>query len=111
MIPNQTKIPFMTPFCWSITIHAVVLTSREVQNGSNTKIIRRLLYLKGKLAKIESNNEFLSPQGNTYKNEALSALTVLGIDKKKASNTIDEILKNNEISSVEELIKKTLKAV
>ena len=61
--------------------------------------------------KIETQNDFLSPQGNTYKNEALSALVVLGIDKKKASNTIDEILKNSEISSVEELIKKTLKAV
>jgi Holliday junction resolvasome RuvABC DNA-binding subunit len=36
---------------------------------------------------------------------------VLGIDKKKASNTIDEILKNNDVSSVEELIKMTLKAV
>jgi len=35
----------------------------------------------------------------------------LGIDKKKASNTIDGILKNNKISSVEELIKMTLKAV
>ena len=72
---------------------------------------RIIVDLKGKLDKIETNNEFLSSEGNTYKNEALSALTVLGIDKKKASNTIDEIMKNNEISSVEELIKKTLKAV
>ena len=80
--------------------------------GIGLKSAQRIIVdLKGKLAKIESNNEFLSPQGNTYKNEALSALIVLGIDKKKASNTIDEILKNNEISSVEELIKKTLKAV
>ena len=32
-------------------------------------------------SKIENQNDFLSPQGNTYKNEALSALVVLGIDK------------------------------
>ena len=80
--------------------------------GIGLKSAQRIIVdLKGKLDKIESNNDFLSPQGNTYKNEALSALVVLGIDKKKASNTIDAILKNKEISSVEELIKMTLKAV
>ena len=80
--------------------------------GIGLKSAQRIIVdLKGKLDKIESNNDFLSPQGNTYKNEALSALVVLGIDKKKASNTIDEILKNNDFSSVEELIKMTLKAV
>ena len=80
--------------------------------GIGLKSAQRIIVdLKGKLDKIESNNDFLSPQGNTYKNEALSALVVLGIDKKKASNTIDAILKNNEISSIEELIKMTLKAV
>ena len=80
--------------------------------GIGLKSAQRIIVdLKGKLDKIESNNDFLSPQGNTYKNEALSALLVLGIDKKKASNTIDAILKNNEISSIEELIKMTLKAV
>ena len=80
--------------------------------GIGLKSAQRIIVdLKGKLDKIESNSDFLSTQGNTYKNEALSALVVLGIDKKKASNTIDEILKNNDVSSVEELIKMTLKAV
>ena len=80
--------------------------------GIGLKSAQRIIVdLKGKLDKIESNSDFLSPQGNTYKNEALSALVVLGIDKKKASNTIDGILKNNDVSSVEELIKMTLKAV
>ena len=80
--------------------------------GIGLKSAQRIIVdLKGKLDKIESNSDFLSPQGNTYKNEALSALVVLGIDKKKASNSIDEILKNNDVSSVEELIKMTLKAV
>ncbi len=80
--------------------------------GIGLKSAQRIIVdLKGKLEKIESKNDFLSPQDNTYKNEALSALIVLGIDKKKASNTIDEILKNHDILSVEDLIKKTLKAV
>ena len=61
--------------------------------------------------KIESISEFLSSQDNTLKNEALSALVVLGIEKKKATKAIDEILSNTEVASVEELIKMTLKAV
>ena len=80
--------------------------------GIGLKSAQRIIVdLKGKLEKFESNSEIFSSQDNTYKNEALSALTVLGIDKKKAAKTIDEILKTQEISSVEELIKTTLKAV
>ena len=80
--------------------------------GIGLKSAQRIIVdLKGRLEKIESNNEISSSQDNTFKNEALSALTVLGVDKKKATKTIDEILKNEDIQSVEELIKKTLKAV
>jgi Holliday junction DNA helicase RuvA len=80
--------------------------------GIGLKSAQRIIVdLKGRLEKIESSSEILFSQDNTYKNEALSALTVLGIDKKKAAKTIDEILKNDEVKSVEELIKKTLKAV
>jgi len=80
--------------------------------GIGLKSAQRIIVdLKGKLDKIESNSDFLSPQGNTYKNESVICMVVLGIDKKKASNTIDGILKNNDVSSVEELIKMTLKAV
>ena len=57
--------------------------------GIGLKSAQRIIVdLKGKLDKIETNNEFLSSESNTYKNEALSALTVLGIDKKKASNKV-----------------------
>ena len=42
--------------------------------------------------KIESINDILSSQDNTLKNEALSALVVLGIERKKANKAIDEIL-------------------
>ena len=80
--------------------------------GIGLKSAQRIIVdLKGRLEKIESNNEISYYQDNTFKNEALSALTVLGVDKKKAVKTIDEILKNEDIQSVEELIKKTLKAV
>ena len=80
--------------------------------GIGSKTAQRLIIeLKDKVIKLYDIDEDMLTSHNTKRDEALSALTVLGIDKKKASNTIDEILKNNEISSVEELIKKTLKAV
>ena len=97
-----------------------VMTAVEVSDvdafkqikGIGLKSAQRIIVdLKGRLDKIESNNEFSSSQDNTFKNEALSALTVLGVDKKKAVKTIDEIIKNDHIQSVEELIKKNLKAV
>ena len=50
--------------------------------------------LKGKLEKIESINDILSSQDNTLKNEALSALVVLGIERKKANKAIDEFFSN-----------------
>ena len=80
--------------------------------GIGLKSAQRIIVdLKGKLEKIESINDILSSQDNTLKNEALSALVVLGIERKKANKAIDEILSNEEVASVEELIKKTLKAV
>ena len=80
--------------------------------GIGLKSAQRIIVdLKGKLEKIESINDILSSQDNTLKNEALSALVVLGIERKKANKAIDEILSNEDVASVEELIKKTLKAV
>ena len=80
--------------------------------GIGLKSAQRIIVdLKGKLEKIESINDILSSRDNTLKNEALSALVVLGIERKKANKTIDEILSNEDVASVEELIKKTLKAV
>ena len=80
--------------------------------GIGLKSAQRIIVdLKGNLDKIESISEFLYSQDNTLKNEALSALVVLGIEKKKATKAIDEILSNTEVASVEELIKMTLKAV
>ena len=80
--------------------------------GIGLKSAQRIIVdLKGKLDQIDGNTKKLLDIDNTLKKEALSAVTVLGIDKKKAEKTIDELLKEGDINSVEELIRRTLKAV
>ena len=68
--------------------------------------------LKDKVAPSGEVSDFSSPMGNTLKNEALSALIVLGIDKRKAEMVIDKTMdKAGSDISVEELIKITLKSL
>jgi len=68
-------------------------------------------YLREKMTKLSS--ETLStdtPSSHTYKEEALSALEVLGYPRKVAENVIHKILSHTSTDfSVEELIKQALK--
>ena len=48
---------------------------------------------------------------NTTREEALSALEVLGINKKSSERLVDNIIKENQDISVEEIIKETLKNI
>lgn len=81
--------------------------------GIGAKSAQRIIIdLKDKVSKFGISHQIPSSKDNTIKNEALLALAVLGIDKKKAENTIDKILSQGaEELTVEELIKKTLKSL
>jgi Holliday junction DNA helicase RuvA len=46
---------------------------------------------------------------NTNKDEALSALEVLGFNKKQSEKVVDRILQNNPDAFVEQIIKEALK--
>ncbi|MCY1185959.1 hypothetical protein D9M73_267840 [compost metagenome] len=50
-MPRLRRTSLKTPFDWRITIQALVRTSNDVQNGSSTRIISRLLKRSGKLAR------------------------------------------------------------
>ena len=54
-------------------------------------------------------NNFLVERDNTIKNEALSALSSLGISKNVVNNHIDRVLDNNNNISLEDLIREVLK--
>ncbi|MCK5637924.1 MAG: Holliday junction branch migration protein RuvA, partial [Flavobacteriaceae bacterium] len=68
-----------------------------------------ILDLKDKILKTYSLSKDITVSNNTIKNEALSALEVLGFPRKRVDNTIQVILKDFPDISLEELIKKALK--
>jgi holliday junction DNA helicase RuvA len=89
------------------------VTSITSIKGIGAKTAQRIILdLKDKILKTtdaDSNNSALI--NNTIKNEALSALLVLGFDKKAAEKAIDTILlKEPSITDLEVLIKKSLKS-
>ena len=81
--------------------------------GIGAKTAQRVIIdLKDKVAPSEEVSDFSSTLGNTLRNEALSALIVLGIDKRKAETVIDKTIdKSGSEISVEQLIKITLKSL
>ncbi|MCF6168677.1 Holliday junction branch migration protein RuvA [Lutibacter sp.] len=78
--------------------------------GIGAKTAQRvLLDLKDKILKTFIIDEVSFAESNTNKNEALSALEVLGFNKKHSEKVLDKILLEYKTSSVEVLIKKALK--
>ncbi len=89
------------------------ITSITSIKGIGAKTAQRIvLDLKDKILKTGNSTDNNSAlMNNTIKNEALSALIVLGFDKKMAEKVINKItLDQPNISDVEELIKKSLKS-
>jgi len=78
--------------------------------GIGVKTAQRVLIdLKDKISKTYAIDEVSILENNTSKNEALSALEVLGFNKKLSEKAIDKILKEDNTLSVEGLIKNALK--
>lgn len=71
---------------------------------------RVIIELKDKVLKIYDLDDKISFQNNnTAKEEALSALEVLGINKKTSEKLVDKIILDNTDASVELIIKEALK--
>lgn len=100
------------------------LTSEEVKKAifsNNSKTLqdvkgigaktaqRIIIELKDKIGKEDEMGEFVLPMDNTIREEALSALVMLGFAKNSIAKVLDKIIKANAPTSVEELIKIALK--
>ncbi len=78
--------------------------------GIGIKTAQRVIVdLKDKILKTYEISEDLSVSNNTIKNEALSALEILGFSRKKVDKAIQVILQDSPDIKLEELIKKALK--
>jgi Holliday junction DNA helicase RuvA len=100
------------------------MTSEEIQHAIATENIpliqsvkgigaktaqRVIVDLKDKILKTFNIDEVSAFTSNTNKDEALSALEVLGFNKKQSDKILAMVLKENPDASVEKLIKLALK--
>ncbi|WP_228852631.1 Holliday junction branch migration protein RuvA [Aegicerativicinus sediminis] len=78
--------------------------------GIGAKTAQRvILDLKDKILKTYNLDELSVNRSNTSKDEALSALEVLGFNKKQAERVVDKIVKQDPDANVETVIKEALK--
>ncbi|MCA0152703.1 Holliday junction branch migration protein RuvA [Winogradskyella vincentii] len=78
--------------------------------GIGAKTAQRVIIdLKDKVLKVYGIDELSLIPNNTNKDEALSALEVLGFNKKQSEKVIDKILKAEPDALVEQIIKEALK--
>lgn len=78
--------------------------------GIGAKTAQRvILDLKDKILKVYDLDEISSVQNNTLKDEALSALEVLGFVRKQAERVVDKIVATQPEANVETIIKQALK--
>jgi Holliday junction DNA helicase RuvA len=100
------------------------MTSEEIQNaiasenvaliqsvkGIGIKTAQRVIVdLKDKILKTYNIDEISFAKNNTNKDEALSALEVLGFNRRQSDKIVNAILKENTDASVEQIIKLALK--
>lgn len=80
--------------------------------GIGAKTAERIIVdLRDKMQKFGSISDNIATSYNKTKEEALSALEVLGIPKKTSEKIADKILKLSPEISVEELVKQILKSI
>ncbi len=78
--------------------------------GIGAKTAQRvILDLKDKILKIYDIDELLVSKNNTSKDEALSALEVLGFIRKQSERVVEKILSTQPDANVETIIKEALK--
>jgi Holliday junction DNA helicase RuvA len=80
--------------------------------GIGIKTAQRVIIdLKDKIGKTPASEQIITSADNTLRNEALSALIMLGFAKKPAEKELDKILTANPKQSVESVIKQALKSL
>ncbi len=102
------------------------LTPKQVREGIATEDValiqsikgiglktaqRTIIELKDKILKVYDIDDVSISQSNTSKEEALSALEVLGFNKKQSERVIEKFVASNSDANVETIIKEALKSL
>ncbi|MDD2985661.1 Holliday junction branch migration protein RuvA [Flavobacterium sp.] len=88
---------------------ADVVTIQSIKGIGSKTAQRVILDLKEKVLKVYDLDEVSMALNNTNKDEALSALEVLGFNKKLAERVVEKIVKETPDASIESIIKQALK--
>ena len=86
-----------------------VTTIQSIKGIGGKTAQRAILDLKEKVLKIYDLDEVSVTQNNTNREEALSALEVLGFVRKSSEKIIDKVISQNPDATVELIIKQALK--
>ena len=86
-----------------------VTTIQSIKGIGSKTAQRVILDLKEKVLKLYDLDEVSMSQSNTNRDEALSALEVLGFVRKASERIVEKIIKEAPESSVEYIIKQALK--
>ena len=90
---------------------ADVATIQSIKGIGSKTAQRVILDLKEKVLKLYDLDEVSMSKSNTNRDEALSALEVLGFVRKASEKVIEKIVKEDPDASVESIIKKALKSL
>ena len=106
----RTMLSSLTPKQIREGIAAEDVVLIQSVKGIGLKTAQRVIIdLKDKILKIYDIHETLLISDNTNKDEALSALEVLGFAKKNSERVVVKIISNNPDASLELIIKEALK--
>jgi Holliday junction DNA helicase RuvA len=86
-----------------------VATIQSIKGIGGKTAQRAILDLKDKVLKIYDLDEVSMSQSNTNRDEALSALEVLGFVRKASEKIVDKVISQNPDATLEVIIKQALK--
>ena len=106
----RTMLSSLTPQQIKEAIANADVPSIQAIKGIGSKTAQRvILDLKDKILKVYEMDEVSHVSNNTGKEEALSALEVLGFTRRQSEKVVEKIVKENTSLSVEDIIKQALK--
>ncbi|WP_445714819.1 Holliday junction branch migration protein RuvA [Flavobacterium sp.] len=106
----RTMLSSLAPAQIIQAIAANDVATIQSMKGIGAKTAQRIILdLKEKVLKVYNLDEVSVVESNTNKDEALSALEVLGFARKTAEKVIEKIIRDTPNASVENLIKQALK--